>query len=148
MTVKENRIMIEFFMPMIPPTITQQEHKIMVRNGKPVFYDPPELKEARQKLTAHLAQHKPAEPLADALRLTTKWIWPLSENKSRQIKTWGLTDYAEYKVTKPDTDNMIKMLKDCMTRCGFWKDDAQVASEITEKFLGAHPGIYVKIEVL
>ncbi|WP_367187858.1 hypothetical protein [Ruminococcus bromii] len=27
----------EFFMAMIPPTVTAQEHKVMVKNGKPVF---------------------------------------------------------------------------------------------------------------
>ena len=40
--------MIEFFMPMIPPTVTQQEHKVTVsrKTGRVVFYDPPELKAA------------------------------------------------------------------------------------------------------
>lgn len=140
--------MMEFFMPMQPPSVTYQEHKVAVRDGKPIFYEPPELRAARTKLMGHLGRYRPKEPLTDAVRLITKWIWPLSEDKARQIRGWGLSDYAEYKVTKPDTDNMIKLLKDCMTHCGFWKDDAQVASEITEKFLGLHPGIYVKIEVL
>ena len=43
--------MIEFFLPMVPPTVTAQEHKVSVVNGKPRFYDPPELKVARSKLT-------------------------------------------------------------------------------------------------
>ena len=34
--------MTEFFMAMEPPTVTQQEHKITMVNGRPVFYDPPE----------------------------------------------------------------------------------------------------------
>jgi len=55
---------------------------------------------------------------------------------------------GQYKITRPDTDNMIKILKDEMTSLGFWKDDAQVASEITEKFWAEQPGIYVKVEVL
>ena len=40
---------IEFFLPMIPPTVTQQEHKVVVskKTGKSRFYDPPELKAAR-----------------------------------------------------------------------------------------------------
>lgn len=34
-----------------------------------------------------------------------------------------------------------------MTRVGFWHDDAQVASEITEKFIVPNrPGIYVLVE--
>ena len=39
-----------------------------------------------------------------------------------------------------------KLLKDCMTACGFWKDDALVAAEMAEKFWAEIPGIYVRIE--
>lgn len=35
-----------------------------------------------------------------------------------------------------------------MTAAGFWKDDAQVASEICEKFWAEVPGIYVCVEEL
>ena len=30
-----------------------------------------------------------------------------------------------------------------MTECGFWMDDAQVASELCEKFWAEIPGIYI-----
>ena len=40
----------EFFMAMVPPTVTHQEKQVRVAGGKPVFYEPPELKTARQKL--------------------------------------------------------------------------------------------------
>lgn len=40
------------------------------------------------------------------------------------------------------------MLKDVLTKLGFWKDDAIVCSEIIEKFWAVHPGIYIKIEEL
>jgi Holliday junction resolvase RusA-like endonuclease len=40
------------------------------------------------------------------------------------------------------------MLKDEMTKAGFWKDDALVASEIIEKFWAEHPGIFIQIERL
>lgn len=42
--------MTEFFMPMTPPTVTAQEHQVTVRNGKPIFYDTPEIKNAKAKL--------------------------------------------------------------------------------------------------
>ena len=29
--------------------------------------------------------------------------------------------------TRPDCDNVAKLLIDCMTKLGFWLDDAQVA---------------------
>ena len=55
---------------------------------------------------------------------------------------------GEYKTSKPDTDNLQKMLKDVMTDLNYWKDDAQVASEIIEKFYFNISGIYIKIENL
>ena len=48
--------------------------------------------------------------------------------------------------TKPDTDNLQKLLKDCMTAEHFWTDDALVCSEITEKFWADTPGIWIHIE--
>jgi Holliday junction resolvase RusA-like endonuclease len=43
---------------------------------------------------------------------------------------------------------MIKMMKDCMTRLGYWHDDAQVCSEIVEKFYDVHEGVYVRVDKL
>lgn len=127
---------IQFFMPMVPPTVTAQEHKVAVRNGEPHFYDPPELKAAKEKLVAHLSQHTIPQPLTSGVRLVTKWLFPIQ----------GSHKNGEYKTTRPDTDNLQKMLKDCMTKCGFWKDDALVVSEIVEKFWAEIPGIFIRIE--
>lgn len=129
---------LEFFMPMIPPTVTHQEKQVHVVKGKPVFYEPQELKAARQKLMGHLAQHCPTEPFQQGVRLIAKWCFPKGSSH---------TD-GEYKITKPDTDNLQKLLKDCMTVCGYWKDDALVASEIVEKFWTDLPGIYIRVECL
>lgn len=126
--------MIQFFMAMEPPTTTAQMHQVTVRNGKPVFYDPPAVEQMKAKLAAHLYAHRPAVPFEGPLRLCCKWIW--------QGKT------EAYKPTKPDTDNLQKALKDAMTKGGFWLDDCQVASEICEKMTGPIPGIFVRIEVL
>lgn len=126
---------IEFFMPMRPPTATHQEKKWRVVKGKPVSYDPPEVLAARSKLTAHLAGHRPERPLEGAVRLLVKWCFPRGRHQD-----------GEYRITRPDTDNLNKLLKDCMTDAGFWKDDAQVASEICEKFWAEIPGIYICAE--
>lgn len=133
----QNKITFEFFMPMIPPTVTAQEHEIAVVNGKPIVYDTSEIKEAKEKLMAYLSKHKPLTPLqGTAIRLIVKWLFPKG---SKHLD-------GEYRITRPDTDNLQKMLKDCMTKTGFWKDDALVASEITEKFWADKPGIYIRIE--
>lgn len=130
--------MIEFFMPMIPPTTTHQQKQVTVRNGKPIFYEPAGLQSARSKLTANLGKHVPEIKLTGAVQLVTKWCFPIT----------GKHADGEYKTTKPDTDNLQKLLKDCMTDLGFWTDDALVASEITEKFWAKIPGIYIRVEAL
>lgn len=125
---------IEFFMAMNPPTITHQEKQVHVVSGKPVFYEPAELKRARQKLIGHLAKYKPDGRLEGSLELVTKWCFPRGSHRD-----------GEYRTTKPDTDNLQKLLKDCMTTVGFWKDDAQVCREIVEKFWAEIPGIYIRV---
>lgn len=129
---------IDFFLPMKKvPTVTHQEKQVRVVKGKPVFYEPAELEDARNKLMAHLAPHAPKEKMTGAVQLVTKWCFPKGKHAD-----------GEYKTTKPDTDNLQKLLKDCMTDCGFWKDDAQVASEIAEKFWAAMSGIYICVTTL
>jgi len=128
----------EFFMPMKPPTITHQQKQVKMINGKPYFYEPAELKAARSKLRAHLAKHVPQEKYIGAVQLITKWCFPVT----------GKHTNGEYKTTKPDTDNLQKMLKDIMTSLGYWKDDALVTSEITEKFWADIPGIFISISSL
>jgi Holliday junction resolvase RusA-like endonuclease len=60
-----------------------------------------------------------------------------------------MTADFRWKTTKPDTDNMIKLVKDCMTRLGFWYDDAQVCRELVEKFFSRDvEGIYIELDTM
>lgn len=128
-------MMTEFFMHMAKvPTTTAQQHKVSGSH----FYDPPEVKAAKAKLMAHLGKHIPDIPYSKSVRLYTKWCFPIT----------GKHHDGEYKYTRPDTDNLQKLLKDCMTKCGYWNDDALVASEVVEKFWANVPGIYIRIEEL
>jgi len=128
---------LNFFLAMNPPTVTAQERKVKVVRGKPIFYDPEAVKDARNLLCGHLSLHKPSAPLTGAISLRVLWLFP--KGKSHK--------HGEWRTTKPDTDNLQKLLKDCMTACGFWKDDAQVVRETVEKRWSDEPcGIYIEIE--
>ena len=129
---------IQFFMPMKPPTVTHQEHRVTMKSGKPIFYDTPEMKSAKAKLRDSLAAHIPDKPINNGVRLMVKWLFPITGNHIN----------GEYKLSKPDTDNLQKMLKDIMTALGFWTDDALVCSEIIEKFYAKMPGLFIMIEEL
>ena len=123
----------EFFLPMKIPSVTHQEKRIAVKNGKPVVYEDARLKDARQQFLGYLAMHKPQRMMAGPVWLHVSFFYaPDSKHKSGTFKT-----------TKPDTDNLIKLFKDCMTKVGFWKDDAQVAAEYVEKRYWHVPGIHV-----
>lgn len=129
--------MIEFFVPLKKvPTTTHQMKQVNFKNK--TIYEPPELKAARAMLMAHVGQFQIAQPLTGPLRLTTKWLFPIT----------GKHQDGEYKATRPDTDNLNKLLKDVLTDLHFWKNDAQVASEIVEKFWAQRTGIYIRIEKL
>lgn len=129
----------EFFMVMKqPPTVTHQDKAVTVVDGKPVFYEPPDLKAARAKLMAHLGPHTPDKAFVGPVRLTAKWCFPIT----------GKHYDGEYKITKPDAGNSNKLLEDCMEALGYFKNDSQIASLIVEKFWAELPGIYIRIEAL
>ena len=134
---------LRFFLPMIPPQTTHQQKKVNVVYDKkkkkhvPVFYEPEDLKAARSKLMAHLGQHVPNDKIESGIHLTVKWLFPKGKHED-----------GEWKLTKPDTDNLNKLLKDCMSDLGFWKDDNLVASELIQKFWAETPGIFIQIERL
>ena len=120
------------------PSATHQMKKIAVQHGKPHTYEPPAVRETRARFMAYFIRYRPEKPLEGPVYLVTKWIYP--PTKRHPAQTW--------KSTKPDTDNLVKMLKDVLTVLGFWKDDAQVASETIQKFYSKQSGIYVQIEKL
>lgn len=130
---------MKIFLLLDPPTITAQQNKVTIVNNKPMFYKPEKLKQARKTLITHLRPFKPDKPIEGPIKLEV--IWRFSKGRKHKHNEW--------KVTKPDTDNLEKMLKDCMTEVGFWLDDAQVVVEHVEKLWSDDPtGIAIEINVL
>jgi Holliday junction resolvase RusA-like endonuclease len=147
-TMSQTRIQIWIPLKKIP-TVTAQEKGIgRRRNGKPVVFEKPEIKAVRalfeDTIGAALGYQKkrgvihPDMPIRGPVQLITKWIWPADAKHPEE--TW--------KITKPDTDNSLKLLKDSITDLKIWKNDSQVASEITEKSYGYWSGIYVEVKKL
>jgi Holliday junction resolvase RusA-like endonuclease len=132
--------MNNFILKCDPPITTTQEKKVAIIYGKPRFYEPKRLKEAKQLLISLLKGQAPQEKFEGALQLHVVWKFP--KNKSHKHNEW--------RITKPDTDNLQKMLKDCMTKTGYWKDDSQVVKEIVEKLWvnNEDEGIEISIEQL
>lgn len=125
--------MIQFFIPGEPPTATAQQKGQNRKTG--AWYKTPELRDAEQKYLAYANEVRPAQPLEGAVRLTVVFQFLAGDRHTSGFP----------KTTKPDTDNMLKALKDALTRAGFWKDDAQVWNETTAKIWAREPGIWVNV---
>lgn len=122
-----------------PPTATHQKKQVTVVNGKPIFYEPEDLKAARNLLMAHLGQHAPDNKFKGPLRLLVKWCYPIT----------GKRENGQYKDTHPDAGNSNKLLEDCMEDLGFFdRGDQQIASLHVEHFWAELPGIYIMLEEL
>ena len=160
---------LKFFMPIIPPTTTHQNKGIRVVKMKPYVYEREETKQARDTLTSALYKYgigkymgitqiekvinkdHPIFSKGTPLSLNVKWCFPIDKNindKNINDKKHNTHYDGEYRITKPDTDNLQKMLKDCMTELGFWYDDAQVCEEHIGKYWSTTPGIWISINKL
>lgn len=125
---------ISFFLPMKTiPTVTSQEKGVNFSEHR--IYTKPEVLEVKQKYTSLLAPHRPEQSMRGPVRLEVVWCFPPQERAPA----------GTYKASKPDTDNMIKLLKDCMTELGFWLDDAQVAVEYLSKGYDNPSGIFIEV---
>ena len=126
---------MEFYLDMNPPTVTAQEHKVRVNRGRPMFYNTARLKQAQTVFESMLMRYRPGQPMEGPVALTVDWFFFTGSHKD-----------GEWRVTRPDTDNLQKLLKDCLTRTGFWKDDSQVCVEmISKRWARRKPGIGIKV---
>lgn len=127
------------FLLMNPPTVTAQESKVAIVRNKPIIYKTEKIKQAKKEIIKHLMPFKPKEPLQGPVELKVVWLFPRGKRHK----------HFEWRTTRPDTDNLEKLLKDCMTEVGFWKDDALVVSETVYKIWSDEPtGISIELKAL
>lgn len=76
------------------------------------------------------------------LEVLAVYAWPKSlSEKKKQLPG------AQWKTSRPDADNLTKIVKDALNSIA-WRDDAQVAASHTWKRFGEAPYLRVKIEPL
>ncbi len=121
-----------------PPTTTHQNKKIVRTAFGHKLADTVELSNARSIYCAMLAPHRPESPLSGPVGLHVEFHFPY--RKSEPKKNLGK---LLPKDTKPDCDNMAKTLIDCMTRMGFWRDDAQIYRTMISKYWSPSPRVEI-----
>ena len=135
---------IKLFMrlePDIPKLTHQNGIKTRVVNGHAQVYKTPALCDLEAKYISLLKPFAPPEPWTCPIHLTTMWYFRGSAKLTSPC----------WKTTRPDDDNLIKTLKDCMTRCGFFKDDSFVSLDTIGKMLVPHDaphGVEIRMQRL
>ena len=133
---------MNFKLKMIPPTATAQQKGERVINGYVHHYKKKNVAAAEAILRDALLPYVPAEPITDRpIFLIVNWLFPFPKS-AKKLKP----GYTRWKITRPDTDNLNKLLKDVMTDMGFWKDDALICSEIITKRYSDEPGIAIVMD--
>lgn len=117
------------------PKGTAQQKGIRYVNGKPQFYEKRSVYNAKVAFLRGLKANKPPKPSDKPVRL---FVWFAFDTKNKKL--WG-----KYKPTRPDTDNSLKLLKDCMSGL-FYSDDSQVVDERVVKTYAEKATIMVKVE--
>ena len=135
---------MKFKLKMIPPTATAQQKGEQVIRGRIHHYKKKNVARAEAILRDALLPFVPDEPIVgQPIRLEVTWEFPyLKTAKKHKPGT------VRHKFTRPDTDNLNKMLKDVMTDMGFWKDDALICTEIISKVYSDEPGIIIWIDAM
>ena len=135
---------MKIVIPVIP--VPQMRARHTVKGGFVRAYKAPEQRRAEESLIAHLLRHRPDEPLAGPLLLGVKAFLPIPRCKSQKWKDAAASGDIR-PITRPDLDNLIKHVKDCLTMAGFWQDDRQVVGYLpgTGKYYAEQP--HWKIEI-
>lgn len=85
----------------------------------------------RKRVEMHLS-----EPLADPVRLTVVFNFKAPRKK----------DIGKPKPTRPDCDNAVKMIQDCLMSAGILKDDSLIYDLRVAKFWAVSESVFVRVE--
>lgn len=123
--------MLKFRLNCIPTAQARARHG-RTKSGLHVTFKSANQRANERTLEALLAPHAPRSPLQGPLVLEFVAALPVGKSDSKKLREAKLTGLVAPE-KKPDLDNILKNLMDCMTRLQFWTDDVQVVCLRCEK---------------
>jgi len=142
--------MIHITIPGPPPTTTaQQKGTAAIFDKAGTYkglrhYKKAKVQAVEDGLMKALADAVPDKPFTGPVELEIDFTFPWRKGEPAKNRVSGWM----YKDTRPDLDNMVKMIADCLTKLGYFHDDGQVAFECISKRWGNEPGIDIGIDSL
>ena len=140
---------------MIKFTITgkpkqQQRHRPSARGG---YYDPSS--KDKKDIMLQIAKYRPKKPLEGNIQLSLWFYMPRPKSHYRTGRRSHVLKAKApiYHSIKPDLDNLVKLISDCIGNRTFIVDDSQICGILTIKaysndseWNNDHPRTEVKIE--
>lgn len=133
---------IDDFAALIPPTTTAQQKGEAVVGGKIRHYERAGVSLARKQLTIAMGAMRPATPCTGPARVSVEWVRPWLASDSARVRAGGKVPHP----SRPDADNLAKLLLDVLTSLRFWSDDNLVTTLTVAKRRGGQPGIALRVE--
>ena len=144
-------MIIRFEVPMIPAAKGRPR---FARVGKFVrTFTPEKTETAERNLIALAAPHAPAEPMRGPITFIAEFKFPIPKGwprwKREVARSRGIGLGSYHHVSRPDLDNLLKLVLDALTSTGrWWLDDSQIVSVWATKRYSESPGTRVEIAEL
>ena len=136
--------MIKFTIPIVP--VAQMRARHTARNGFAVAYKDKKQVAQEENLNTFLMHFVPTMPLDGQIMLGVRAYLPIPKSMAKN-KREAAKKHILRPTTKPDLDNLLKHVKDCMTMMRFWGDDKQVVGYLphTGKYYSENPRWEIEI---
>jgi Holliday junction resolvase RusA-like endonuclease len=135
-------ILQQFFAPCVPPTTTAQQKGAFICGNSVRFFKKKKTQQAENTLIDLFKGHAPKQPHEGALKVCIAIYFPFRKVE----KKCDLIDGIACHTSRPDFDNLSKMLCDVLTTLCFWNDDGQISNGTIIKRRAKHTGIEITIE--
>lgn len=115
------------------PKTTAQQKKFSTKTK--TFYKTSKIKQSEYLLARALSGKQPRKTYDTPIELSVTWLFPHTK-KSKD---------GERKGTRPDLDNLQKLLQDIMCKLGYYKDDSLITDLKVKKRWHRHSGLIIEI---
>lgn len=140
---------MRFSIPINPVGQMRARHgTIKTKAGKTIHktFKADKQEEREETLNTFLLRYKPSTPLTVPVALGIRANFSIPKSWSNKKKAKAAANEIR-PTSKPDLDNVLKHVKDCLTAMRFWEDDALVVEYLpgTGKYYGMAPSIEIEI---
>jgi len=106
-------------------------------------YKAKEQKQDEFYISGLLAAHRPETPFDCPIVFEMTAYMPIPKSKPDWWKE-AARNGVIFPTPKPDLDNILKNIKDCMTKMNYWRDDSLVIEEHAYELYSDHPRWLIK----